>query len=100
MKFLAAVVFFTSMALTFAQAPENSPSPQIEALTKKIDEINTKIDALSRQVLKIEQQASHPGVMIGEATPSGPPAAGGAGSAVAPSNGNTHVVAKGETLTA
>src|SRR5207237_5367886 len=100
MKFMAAVAFVISIAVTFAQSPENSPSPQIETLTKKIDEINTKIDALSQQVLKIEQQTSHPGVMIGEATPSGPPAAGGAGSAVAPSNSNTHVVAKGEEMNA
>src|SRR5438477_9990027 len=100
MKLMVAAAFAISATVILAQAPENSPSPQIEALTKKIDEINTKIDALSQQVLKIEQQTSHPGVMIGEATPSGPPAAGGAGSAVAPSNSNTHVVAKGETLTA
>src|SRR5205807_1694502 len=100
MKFMAAVAFVISIAVTFAQSPENSPSPQIEALTKKIDEINTKIDALSQQILKIEQQTSHPGVMIGEVTPSGPSAASGAGSAAAPSNSNTHVVAKGETLTA
>ena len=99
MKFMAAVAFVISIAVTFAQSPENSPS-QIEALTKKIDEINTKIDALSQQILKIEQQTSHPGVMIGEVTPSGPSAASGAGSAAAPSNSNTHVVAKGETLTA
>ena len=99
MKFLAVVAFVISIAVTFAQSPENSPS-QIEALTKKIDEINTKIDALSQQILKIEQQTSHPGVMIGEVTPSGPSAASGAGSAAAPSNSNTHVVAKGETLTA
>ena len=100
MKLMAAVAFVISIAVTFAQSPENSPSPQIEALTKKIDEINTKIDALSQQILKIEQQTSHPGVVIGEATPSGPPAASGAGSAAGPSNSNTHVVAKGETLTA
>src|SRR5438874_3273653 len=99
MKFLAVVAFVISIAVTFAQSPENSPS-QIEALTKKIDEINTKIDALSQQILKIEQQTSHPGVVIGEATPSGPPAASGAGAAAGPSNNNTHVVAKGETLTA
>src|SRR5207302_593764 len=100
MKFVAAAAFVIWSAVTFAQSPENSPSPQIEALTKKLDEINTKIDALSQQILKIEQQTSHPGVIIGEATPSGSPAASGVGSSAGPSNGNTHVVAKGETLTA
>ncbi len=77
-----------------------APSSQIEALTKKLDEINAKIDALSQQILKIEQQTSHPVVMVGEATPSGPPVASGASSAGGPNSGNTHVVAKGETLTA
>jgi LysM repeat protein len=100
MKFVAAAAFVISTAVTFAQSAENSPSPQIEALTKKIDEINTKIDALSQQILKIEQQTSHPVVMVGEATPSGPPAASGAGLVAGSNDGNTHVVAKGETLTA
>ncbi|PYJ41564.1 MAG: hypothetical protein DME86_08130 [Verrucomicrobia bacterium] len=101
MKLMAAAAAFAiSTAVTFAQSPENSPSSQIEALTKKLDEINAKIDALSQQILKIEQQTSHPVVMVGEATPSGPPVASGASSAGGPNSGNTHVVAKGETLTA
>src|SRR5437868_14940680 len=100
MKPLAAAVFVIAIALSFAQSPENWPSSQIEALTKKIDEINAKIDALSQQILKIEQHTSHPVVMVGEATPSGPPVASGASSAGGPNSGNTHVVAKGETLTA
>jgi len=101
MKLMAAAAAFgISTAVTFPQSPENSPSSQIEALTKKLDEINAKIDALSQQILKIEQQTSHPVVMVGEATPSGPPVASGASSAGGPNSGNTHVVAKGETLTA
>jgi LysM repeat protein len=82
-----------------------SPSPENDAaLSKKVDEINTKLDALSQQILKIEQQLDHvnrPGVMIGEATPpAGVPAAPGesakpSGSAA----GNSHTIAKGETLT-
>src|SRR5437868_14658660 len=98
MKPLAAAVFVIAIALSFAQSPENSPSSQIEALTKKLDEINAKIDALSQQILKIEQQTSHPVVMVGEATPSGPPVASGASSASSaggPKTRNTHVVAKG-----
>jgi len=78
---------------------------QLETLTKKIDEQNLKIDALSQQMLKLEQQLSaiRPGIMIGEPTPS--PAAANASlpastspAASAPA-GNAHVVAKGETLT-
>ena len=86
-------------------APETGKSgdaPQVEALAKKIDEQNAKIDALSQEILKLEQQLSHirPGVMIGEGAPS-PATAGAPGAtpvhpAVA---GNTHTVARGETLT-
>ena len=68
----------------------------LDALAKKIDLQNAKIDALSQQILKLEQQVSaiRPGVMIGE-TPS--PATTEAPKP--PQTGNSHVVAKGETLT-
>lgn len=79
---------------------------QLEVLTKKIDEQNMKIDALSQQLLKLEQQATGKtgGVIIGEATP--PPSASAAStgaaaasaSSASPPSGNAHVVAKGETL--
>ena len=74
---------------------------QLEALTKKIDEQNTKIDALSQQLLKLEQQLStiRPGVMIGETTPSAPTASATGSPVATPPSGNAHVVAKGETLT-
>ena len=70
-------------------------------LAKKIDEQNAKIDALSQEILKLEQQLSHvrPGVMIGESTPATPTAGAPAESASRSENGNTHVVARGETLT-
>jgi LysM repeat protein len=99
----AAAALLLSISVAIGQTPENSPSPQIEALTKKVDEINSKIDALSQQILKLEQQISRPGVMIGEVTP-GPSSpsssASMAGSPASQDNGNTHVVARGETLTA
>ena len=71
------------------------------ALEKKIDQINTKIDALSQQILKLEQQVSRPGTIIGETTPGSVPSAAASASETAPlaSNGNAHVVARGETLT-
>ena len=103
MKPMAVVAaLLLSIGVAIGQTPENSPSPQIEALTKKVDEINSKIDALSQQLLKLEQQISRPGVMIGEATPatSSISAASVASTAASQSNGNSHVVAKGETLTA
>jgi LysM repeat protein len=80
----------------------SAESEQLEALAKKIDEQNAKIDALSQEILKLEQQLSHirPGVMVGEATPApaaaAAPATSASHSAVA---GNTHTVARGETLT-
>ncbi len=94
---------------TFAQvmarpASDAATTAQLQALTKKIDEQNVKIDTLSQQILKLEQQlaSTRPGVMIGETTPT--PAAPAA-IPIAPESsahalaGNTHTVARGETLT-
>ena len=85
----------------WAQTPEASPSSgQTLTLEKKIDQLNIKIDALSQHILKLEQQVSRPGMVIGETTPA-PNAATPASESAhpAPSNGNTHVVVRGETLT-
>lgn len=70
----------------------------IESLSKKIDLQNAKIDALSQQILKLEQHVSaiRPGVIIGE-TPA--PVTTEAPKPPPPQTGNSHVVAKGETLT-
>ncbi len=92
--------FCTASAQTPAPEPPNAA--QLEALAKKIDEQNAKIDALSQEILKLEQQVSQirPGIMIGESTPS---PANAAAPAMSPSHpaaaGNTHIVARGETLT-
>lgn len=91
-----------AMGQTLASGSADKAGAQLEALTKKIDEQNTKIDALSQQLLKLEQQISaiRPGVMIGEATPS-PAAATAVAASASPAAdvGNAHVVTKGETLT-
>jgi LysM repeat protein len=92
-------------AMMCATAPAQPPPGDkntmlLEALSKKVDEQNAKIDALSQQILKLEQQVSaiRPGVMIGEnPTPAATTAA--ATEAPKPQTGNSHVVAKGETLT-
>jgi LysM repeat protein len=91
-----------------AQAPaqtSDKTEKMLEALSKKIDEQNAKIDTLSQQILKLEQQVSkstRPGVMIGE-TPSPSPTSNATTTTEAPKptqqSGNSHVVAKGETLT-
>jgi LysM repeat protein len=100
---LCSLGLWTSSAQSPAPHEDTSAeSPQLEALSKKIDEQNAKIDALSQEILKLEQQLSHsrPGVMIGEASPA--PANAAAPSAApshSPVAGNTHTVARGETLT-
>jgi LysM repeat protein len=103
-----ATFLFGLLSTASAQTPEPKPAKsddatQLEALVKKIDEQNAKIDALSQEILKLEQQIAHirPGVMIGESTPSAasPAAAAAAGSSPHPAGANTHIVARGETLT-
>jgi len=116
---LAAFVFVAlassnSFAQTFAPTPKTSATQaaanqtaQLQELTKKIDEQNAKIDMLSQQILKLQSQLSsqRPGVIIGEGAPSTSTSATSTSSA-APAessakagNGNSHIVARGETLT-
>src|SRR5438876_7700569 len=102
-----ATFLFGLLCTGFAQTPapkadKSHDATQLEALAKKIDEQNTKIDALSQEILKLEQEISHirPGVMIGEATPSSPNLAAPIASPSHPAGANTHIVARGETLTA
>jgi len=101
-------LLFGMLCTASAQTPapksrKSDDTAQLEALAKKIDEQNAKIDALSQEILKLEQQIAHirPGVMIGESTPSAasPAAAVVAGSSPLPAGANTHIVARGETLT-
>jgi LysM repeat protein len=94
----------SASAQTFAGNDKSEKA--LEALSKKIDEQNAKIDTLSQQILKLEQQISkmRPGVMIGE-TPSPSPTAPATttttteGPKPTQQSGNSHLVAKGETLT-
>ncbi|HEY4255936.1 MAG TPA: LysM peptidoglycan-binding domain-containing protein [Candidatus Udaeobacter sp.] len=101
--FCAALVSALSTASAQSPAPESAKSvdaAQLEALAKKLDEQNSKIDALSQEILKLEQEISHirPGVMIGESTPA-PPIPGVTVGSPHPAADNTHIVARGETLT-
>jgi LysM repeat protein len=109
MKVISIFCAISSCALWTASAESPAPhetksaeSAQLEALAKKVEEQNAKIDALSQEILKLEQQLSHarPGVMVGEATPAPATAAAPGVSALhSPVEGNTHTVARGETLT-
>lgn len=104
-----AIAFVTLLLVASSVIAQPPPSDKtdkmLEALSKKIDDQNAKIDTLSQQILKLEQQISkntRPGVIIGE-TPSPTPAPNTAAATEAPKptqqSGNSHVVAKGETLT-
>ena len=101
LRTLAILLFSVSLTI---QADAQSPTPaaggseaaELLSLTKKIDEQNIKIDALSQQILRLQQEIQHPrGTSLGSPLPvaretsSPAPAAGG----------STHVVARGETLT-
>ena len=70
-------------------------------LTKKIDEQNAKIDILSQQILKLEQQISHarPGFMIGEPEGVSATPASSATPMPRPTAGTAHTVERGQTLT-
>src|SRR2546425_10258973 len=116
---LAAFVFVAlassnSFAQTLGATPKAAATQtaanqaaQLQELTKKIEEQNAKIDMLSQQILKLQSQLSNqrPGVMIGEGAPptststasTSTPAA--AEPSVKAGDGNSHVVARGETLT-
>ena len=100
MKILAIAVLIASVSTSsWAQTPnDKSSAAQLEAINKKLDEQNAKIDALSQQILKLQEQISRPGVMIGEATPSPSPSVSTAAEP-AHATGNTHTVMRGETLT-
>jgi LysM repeat protein len=116
---LIALASSTSFAQTFAPTPKAAANQtaaaqtaatqaaQLQELAKKIDEQNAKIDMLSQQILKLQQQLANqrPGVMIGEGAPS---TSTSATSTTTPApaepsakagDGNSHIVARGETLT-
>jgi LysM repeat protein len=107
---LVAIANSTSFAQTMAPTPNQavSQAAQLQELTRKIDEQNAKIDMLSQQILKLQVEISNhrPGVMIGEGAPTSSvqatstttstPAAETSAKAA---NGNSHIVARGETLT-
>jgi LysM repeat protein len=109
---LIALASSNSFAQTFAPTPHASATQaaagqaaQLQELTKKIEEQNAKIDMLSQQILKLQSQLSNqrPGVMIGEGAPSTSTASTSTPAAAEPSakagDGNSHIVARGETLT-
>jgi len=111
---LIALASSNGFAQTIAPTPHASATQaaagqaaQLQELTKKIEEQNAKIDMLSQQILKLQSQLSNqrPGVMIGEGAPSTSTSTASTSTPAAaePSakagDGNSHIVARGETLT-
>src|SRR5437763_2902046 len=111
---LIALASSNGFAQTIAPTPHASATQaaagqaaQIQELTKKIEEQNAKIDMLSQQILKLQVQLSNqrPGVMIGEGAPTTSTSATSTSTSASPEpsakadNGNSHIVARGETLT-
>jgi LysM repeat protein len=113
---LPLLVLLVALSCSFGLAQTMAPTPnpaisqavQLQELTKKIDEQNAKIDMLSQEILKLQLEITNhrPGVMIGEgsATSSTPlPATSmpipATASSANSTNGNSHIVARGETLT-
>ena len=111
---LATLPAFHSFAQTMAPTPNQavSQTAQLQELTKKIEEQNAKIDMLSQEILKLQLEITNhrPGVMIGEGAPANAASTPATSTSTAPSipatdssaksgNGNSHIVARGETLT-
>ena len=99
--FFALTLLFSCIlfaTLSPAQTPA-SESNELLTLSKKIDEQNTKIDALSQQILKL-QQAIEQGKATSSPTTVGVATDESAAATPAPAvSGNSHVVTRGETLT-
>ena len=95
------LVFSGLLAATApAQTPPVSEGEQLATLGKKLDEQNVKIDALSQQILKLQQEVLQAKATANPAMVGVPEEAPAAAAAPIPAGtGNTHVVTKGETLT-
>ncbi len=99
--FALTLLFSGLLAAPFspAQTPVSEKS-ELLALSKKVDEQNAKIDALSQQILKLQQTleqgkpTSSP-TTVGTATDEDATAT----PVPAAAAGNTHIVTRGETLT-
>lgn len=85
-------------AFLSAQTPATE-SGELLALSKKIDEQNLKIDALSQQILKLQQTIERGKITASPTTVGVPDAESTAATPLPAAAGNSHVVVHGETLT-
>lgn len=88
-----------SVAQKPTPANKNSESAELLNLARKIDQQNIKIDLLSQQILRLQQEIEHPKTTAASETPHHGANTPAPVSAPAEAAGNAHVVAKGETLT-
>ncbi|MEO8440189.1 MAG: LysM peptidoglycan-binding domain-containing protein [Spartobacteria bacterium] len=102
-RFRHTLALFLCSSLLGVAAQGQQPTPAITSteasellsLSRKIDQQNTKIDLLSQQILKLQQEIEHSRPLGGDHSV---PAATAVSSPL-PANANTHVVERGETLT-
>ncbi len=93
--FTVALFCGSNLSAQNASPAAGSEEVSLLGLTKKIEEQNTKIDALSQQILRLQQE-----VMALKPAPAAIPVGENASPSPGPvGNGPTHVVARGETLT-
>ena len=101
LRLILAILFCSSLPGRAADAQEPAPAAgsseaaEILSLGRKIDQQNIKIDLLSQQILRLQQEIEHPKAAGSERTI---PTATAVSSPI-PADANTHVVARGETLT-
>ena len=96
-----AILFLSSFLAVQSDAQNPNPAEgtssetaELLSLSKKIDQQNTKIDLLSQQILRLQQEIEH-----SKATSLGSPIPAATEGIAAAASGATHVVARGETLT-
>lgn len=103
MRLRFSCLVLVSCGLLAASAPGQTPpvseATQLAALSKKIDEQNVKIDALSQQILKLQQEVAQAKASANPALIGVPEESPHAATPIPAGDGNTHVVTKGETLT-
>jgi LysM repeat protein len=98
LAFLACNAVLATAVFAQEAASEGNPeAAQLLNLSRKIEQQNAKIDLLSQQILRLQQEIEHPVAGASAAAPhANEPSIP---TAPAVPNGRTHVVAKGETLT-
>ena len=99
--FLLPVVLGCACLTTVPARAQSGPTDAaaLATLSQKIDAQNTKIDALSQQILKLQQTIEQKGESGASTLGTGSTSTQASPAASPPPGGSTHVVTRGETLT-